>query len=467
MTRLFTACHMLAISIMLTSCVNYHGIQSHKKIAQPSQFQINTSLPRQNGAWPGTDWAKQFGDQQLDALIKEALANNPGLHVTKARIAQAHAMAQGKGAALSPHVKWTGAGGLGQFSTNVDFPSPFNGSTFTQGGFLFNLNYTLDFWGKNLASLKQAIAMEKASMAAEKESRLAIAAAVASTYNQLAHYYALREIVKRTVIQRKALGKLSVARLRIGLDTKLQVYQSRNSIATVRTQLINANGQIRLTRQQLGVLLGAGPDRGLTIMRPKLLTIKTPALPTDLPLNLLGRRPDILGARWQVEATCQGIKNVKAQFYPNVNLIGGGGLLAVGLNHFLLNANAEYLGPAISLPLFDGGALRAKLRERYAYYEEAVANYDVTLNNAFAEAANQLATIQSIDQQLRTQHAALHAAKLAYNMARQQYRIGLVSQLGVLDVETRFLDEQQTRLQLATNRRNLQIALIKSLGGGF
>ena len=466
-TRLIIICQILTIAVMLSSCANYRGIQSQKKIAQTSRFQFHKSLPKQHGKWPSMDWAKQFGDSQLELLIKEALANNPSLHAAKARIEQARSIAQSKSAALSPHIKWAGEGGPGQFSTNINFPSPFNPSSFTQGAFLFTLNYSLDFWGKNLSNLKLAIAKENAAKAAEQESRLSIATAVASTYNQLSHYYALREVMNRTIIQQEALHKIAIARLRIGLDTKVQVYNSLNMISTVRRQRLDLDSQIRLSRQQLGVLLGAGPDRGLTIKRPRLKKAEAPALPDDLPLNLLGRRPDIVGARWQVEATCQGIKHVKALFYPNVNLVAGGGLLTAGLNHFLLNANAEYIGPAVSLPIFDGGALRAKLREQYAYYEEAVANYDATLNRAFADVAQQLTAIQSVDAQLLTQIEALHAAKRAYHLAKHQYRIGLISQLVMLNTETRYLDEQQTRLQLIMNRRNLQIALIKSLGGGF
>ncbi len=455
----------LVICIVLTSCANYFGIHSHQKIVQPSQFQTKKTLPRQKGGWPVTDWAKQFGDPQLDALIHEALVNNPDLQIAKARIAQARSIAEAKAASMAPAVKWDGTAGVGGTHVNIPFPSYAN--PLAQGGYLFSLNYTLDFWGKNVSLLKQAIYQEKASRAAYQESRLTIAAAVATTYNQLGYYYDLHNVLRRTVFQRDALSKLSLARLRIGLDSKVPVYLSHNTQALARTQLVDVIGQIQITRQQLGVLLGGGPDRGLMIKRPTLKGTKTPDLPANLPLNLLGRRPDIVMARYQVAASCYGIKNVKAQFYPNVNLIGGGGFLSMGLNHFLLNANAEYLGPAISLPIFDGGVLRARLKEKYAVYEEAVANYNTTLSNAFAEIGTQLTSILSIDNKLITQKEALDAADDAYILAREQHRIGLASQLVALDSELRFFEEQQSRLQLITARRNLQIALIKSLGGGF
>lgn len=451
----------------LLGCVNYRNINSDKKIAEPAEFATQHSLPRQNGRWTTVNWARQFGDPQLTSLIQEALQHNPDIQAATARIKEARAIAEDKAAALSPTVKWDGFGGIGGFSTNAQVPTLFDGSSFTQGAFLFNLNYTLDFWGKNTANYKQALATAKATQAAREEASLSIATAIATTYNQLAFYYDLSDVLKRTVSQRKTLDEIALARLRTGLDTKVQVYQSRNTLASARTQLINTQGQIRLTKQQLGTLLGKGPDRGLTIQRPQLHSTNTPRLPKNLPLNLLGRRPDIVKARWQVEATCHGIKHVKAQFYPNVNLLAGGGLLAVALNHFSLNASTEYLGPAITLPIFDAGALRAQLREQYGYYEEAVANYNTTLNNALSDVANQLTAIKFIDKQLLSEQIALDTAKHAYDLARQQYRIGLASQLVVLNAESQFLNEQQSYLQLVTNRRNLQIALIKSLGGGF
>lgn len=454
--------------VLPAGCVNYIGINSNKKIAPPAVFQTEKSLPKQQGKWPNNNWASQFGDPQLVFLIREALANNPSLQVARARVAQARALAGGRQAKLFP--------ALNSFSAINRLKLPDNGTItpllgsdwVTPTAFLGYINYELDIWGKNLSSFRQAISQERASEASEQEARLSLAASVASTYNQLAYYYALRDVLKRTVYQRGTLAKIAQVRLKTGVDTKVQVFQSQNTIASARTQLVEVEGQILLTRQQLGTLLGGGPDRGLSITIPVLKSLNTPALPADLPMNLLGRRPDIVAARWQVEASCQGIDNVKAQFYPDVNLLASAGFLSFGLDHFFSKNNTEYLiGPAVTLPLFDAGALRAKLRGEYAKYEESVANYNVTLSNALADVVTQITTIQSIDRQLQAQKEAYDSAQRAYALSKHQYDIGLTSQLVVLDAETSYLNEQQTRLQLISNRRNLQIALIKSLGGGF
>lgn len=451
----------------LSGCVNYIGIHSNKKIARPSQFQTAKSIAEQKGQWPSTDWVKQIGDPQLLALINEALANNPSLQAAQARIAQAKALAQEQGAALYPSLNAEGSILRTRISSNGILLPPYTNSIFTQSLFLAELSYTLDFWGKNLSSLRQAISKERASEAAEQEARLSLATSVASSYNELAYYYELGGVLKRTVAQRESLDKITSVRLKTGLDTKVQLFQSRNTTATARSQLANTEGQIILIKQQIGTLVGAGPDRGLTITRPHLNLSQTPILPPHLPLNLLGRRPDIVGARWKVEAACQGISYTKALFYPNVDLLAGFAFLALHLSHINTRVNAEYVGPAINLPLFDGGALRAELRNQYAKYEEAVANYNNTLNNALSEVATELTQIKSINKQLNIQKEALNSAKRAYDLAKYQYHVGLASQLVVLDAETRYLNDQQTRLSLIRDRRNRQIALIKALGGGF
>jgi NodT family efflux transporter outer membrane factor (OMF) lipoprotein len=467
-TKLYVFCLLLIALTSLMGCVNYIGISSKKKPATPATFQTHKSIPDQKGFWPNDNWAEQFGDPQLVLLIDEALSNNPSIQVAQARFLQAKSLADSRAAAFLPNISLQSQVARGRLSATLFPPTLGGGKWFTLGAFLSRTSYELDLWGKNLANYRQAVAQTKMSAAAAQEIRLSLSTAVASTYNQLAFYYDLRRVLKRTTLQREALNKISIIRLRNGLDTKVQLYQSQNTTATARTQLIEIEGQIILTRQQLGMLLGSGPDRGLSIKRPQLKSIKTPELPSNLPLNLLGRRPDIVNARWNVEARCQGIKNIKAKFYPDVNLAALAGYLSLGLDRLFESASAQYqFGPAINLPIFDGNNLRSQLRGQYAYYEEAVARYNDVLSKALLDVATQITTIHSIDQQLKAQKEAFDTSFQSYNLSRYQYKSGLASQLVVLDAETLFLNAQEARLHLIANRRALQIALIKALGGGF
>lgn len=459
---------LLILVVLLSGCANYFGIHSYKRLAQPEHFPSTQSLTPTQGKWPRSDWANQFGDPQLLQLIQEALRKNPDLGVTRARVKQARAITANTASSLFPAINWTGQAYGGHLPRTLLPPILGGGRWFTLGIFMYTLKYNLDLWGKNISLLRKALSEEQVSLLNFEEAKLSLATAIAAAYNQLAYSYALREVLQKTLAQRQALNRLTMLRLRSGLDTRTQIYRSRNTVAAARTELRDIEGQIRLTRQQLATLMGAGLDRSLTIKRPRFLVTKTPSLPAYLPLNLLGRRPDIVGALWRVKAACAGVANMKAQFYPDINLLAFGGFLSFGLDRLFERSSAAYqFGPAISLPIFDAGALRAQLRQQYGIYEEAVANYNSTLNNALTDVAQQLAALQANALQLQSQKEGLIMAERTYQLAKYQYRVGLTSQLFVLDAETTVLNERKIRLQLLSTRRQLQIALIKSLGGGF
>jgi outer membrane protein TolC len=137
--------------------------------------------------------------------------------------------------------------------------------------------------------------------------------------------------------------------------------------------------------------------------------------------------------------------------------------------HAIFRHTNQFLGvaSAVYLPVFDGGVLRARLKGQYAVLDEQIALYNATLNKALGEVAQQITSIQNLDKQLQTQSLALSAARHAFILAQKQYEIGLTSQIVMLNAETHYLEEEQSRLQLIKARRDLQIALIKALGGGF
>ncbi|WP_299540237.1 efflux transporter outer membrane subunit [uncultured Herbaspirillum sp.] len=460
-------------AIGLAGCASFEGIGSNKQLARASDFSTARSLSDPNpgapdGQWPGSDWVRQFGDAQLNTLIEEALAANPSLQQARARIGAAAALAESRGAPLLPNVEAQASVIRNQFSSTSIYPSPYGGNWFNEKKAGLNVGYELDLWNKNQAALEQAISSEKAAQASEQEARLALTASIVSVYSQLAAQYALQDILQRTVQQRSALESITAERVKTGLDSQIERNQSRASSADARAQLEQSAGQIVLLRQQLGTLSGKGPDRGLQLAPPSMQNLTTPGLPADLPLNLLGRRPDIVAARWQVEAASRGVDVAKARFYPDINLsamIGFDSL--IDSNPFTAASKTIAFGPALTLPIFEGGALRAGLKGEYANYELAVATYNKTLNDAYADVARQIAAIHSIERQLPIRREALQAAERAYDLARERYRLGLVSQLTLLSSETGVLAQRQSLVALQAQRRDQQVALYKALGGGF
>jgi len=454
----------------LAGCANYAGIKSDKQIAQPQSdaLQAAQSLPSQGGQWPSLDWAKQFGDPQLPQLIDEALAGNPTIAQAQARIAKASSYIESSRSSLYPKVNGSYSWSRELYSGNALYPPPYGGSWYSENNALVSASWDLDLWGKNRARLDQAVSQEKAAEADMQQARVTLAASVAQTYNQLALLYALREVAQREIANRSDIGRITNGRVLAGLDTNVESRTAEGNIATSQTNLSELDGQITTTRFQLGALLGQGPDRGLKIATPVLNTKIEVTLPDNVPADLISRRPDIVAARWQVEAATSNVKEAKAEFFPDINLSAAAGFDAFGWSRFLNFGSRQFnAGPAIHLPIFDAGELRSQLKGRYADFDLDVANYNQTLINALNDVATQIASIRSVDQQTSDAARALDASTHAYQLAVIRYKAGLSQQLQVLTADQNRLANEQTVTNLRMKRRDLQLGLIKALGGGF
>ena len=455
-------------ALSLAGCVNYGGIKSDKQIEPPAQFETKQSLPAQGGQWPAMDWARQFGDPQLPALIDEALQANPTIDQARARIEKATSYVGSANSPLYPNVTGSYAWTRQLYTGNGIVPPPYNGTWQSENNVLASASWDLDLWGKNRQKLGQAISEEKVADAEAEEVRISIAASVASTYNHLAQLYALRDIEVREVGNRQDIGRITDGRVGAGLDTNVERQTAYGETATSRSSVSDLDGQTTTVRYQLGALLGAGPDRGLKIANPSLGEGASVALPDNLPADLLARRPDIVAAYWQVDAGIHDVKEAKAEFYPDVNLSAAAGLDAFGWGR-LLTAGSRQIqaGPAIHLPIFDAGALRSQLKGRYADFDYDVATYNQTLINALSDVATQVTQIHSADRQLVDAQQALDAQTKAYQLALVRYKAGLTQQLQVLNADDNRLAAETAVVNLQMGRRGMQIGLIKAMGGGF
>jgi NodT family efflux transporter outer membrane factor (OMF) lipoprotein len=453
---------------VLSACVNYAGIHSDKQMAQPQQFATTQSLPAESGHWPAADWADQFGDAQLKALIEEALKGSPTIAQARARIAGAQAYADTAMASTLPKVDASYSLTRQQLSGTFDVPPPYAGSWQTQNSGLLSASYDLDLWGKNREALKTAVSQVEASEADAEVVKLTLTTAVARSYNQLARLYVLHDIAQQEVERREQIDRISASRIATGLDTAVERKTSQANLATARSALAALDGSILTTRYQLAALMGEGPDRGLTIARPALGVGDEVRLPDNLPADLVSRRPDIVAARWRVDAITHEVKEAKAEFYPDINLSAAMGLDAFGFGRFLTAASrTASVGPAVHLPIFDAGELRAQLRGRYADFDDAVATYNQTLVIALSSVATQLAQLRSSDVQLGDAQTAQQNAREADDLAITQYKGGLTNQLTVLNADMNTLQADQAVANLLMDRRDQQIALASALGGGY
>ena len=430
------------------------------------------SLPASAAAWPGDGWWSAYGDPQLDRLIAEGLTGSPDVAAAAGRLRRAQGLARQAGAALLPSIDARGSVTEERQSLNNGFPDNFKGflpqGWNDHGMAALSLDFDLDLWGRNRAALAAATSERRAAEIDVAQARLMLATGIAEAYADLARLYAERDIVQGAFDIRSATRDLVVNRVRSGLDTRGDQRQAEAGVLSARADLAAADEAIGLRRNQLAALVGAGPDRGLEITRPALANLVPRGLPADVTTDLVGRRPDVAAARARAQAAASRINQARAAFFPAINLSALVGVQALGLDLITKNDSIYgSAGPAISLPIFHGGALSGQYRGARGAYDEAVANYDRTVLDAYREVADAVTSQKSLDHRLADARAALKASQDSYNVAQLRFKGGLSTYLDVLLIEERLLQARQAVAQLDTRAFTLDIALIRALGGGF
>lgn len=303
-----------------------------------------------------------------------------------------------------------------------------------------------------------------------------LASQVARTYFQMLRFNEQAVVARRTLAQRTETLKLVQDRVNAGLDTRLELRQSEGGLPEARLQLEALQEQLALARNALATLTGQAPgavdasaqNSPVAQTLPALAAIKNVAITNHIPADLLGRRADIAAARWRVEASSNDVANAKTQFYPNINLVAFAGFSSIGLNRLVDAGSQQWgIGPALRLPIFDAGRLRANLRGKTADLDAAVESYNSAVVDAVRDVADQVTSMQAIARQQTEQRAAQSAAEGAYEIAVQRYKAGLGNYLNVLSAETSVLAQRRQAVDLSARTLDTQVALIRALGGGY
>jgi NodT family efflux transporter outer membrane factor (OMF) lipoprotein len=419
-------------------------------------------------AWPTGTWWSGYGDPQLDALIDEAFAGSPSLEIAEARLRAAQAQATRAQAARLPSTAINGEVTKQRFPEHGLVPPPYAGSYLTDARLALDFSYDIDFWGRNREALESARAGVQAAEADQAAARLALAVAIARAYFQLDLSYAFYEVASANLEQQNSILELTRQRVAAGLENAARVKQSEGQVALVRASVDFTQSNINTTRNALAALVGVGPDRGLDLQRPHLAAPTSIALPSALPVDLLGRRPDVAAARWRVESAARGVAASEAAFYPNVNLVAFAGLQAVGLSK-LFDASDAIVGggPAMSLPVFNRGELRGALQAQQAQYDLAVGQYNQSLIDSIHEVADVMANWSATDKETEDARAALESAQRSYDLTRERYSAGLDNYLSVLSAENQVFTAQALLAELQSRRLTVSTDLIRALGGGY
>jgi NodT family efflux transporter outer membrane factor (OMF) lipoprotein len=459
--------------LVISGCIGTGGIEPQGSALPADSLATDEAIQRaaQDAHWPMAQWWRAYGDGQLDHWIELAAQGNPSLAMAAARVREARAMAGIAESAESLQVN--GQTSLKRHNWGADQfygPGELADTTTWDNNASLGLSYSLDLWGRESNASERALDLAHMTAAQERQAQLELQDNIVRAYIQFSLNYAQRDIVQATLAQQQQILDLAQRRLKGGIGTHFEVSQAETPLPETHRQMDALDEAIALSRNQLAALAGKGPGDGATLQRPTLSLQAALKLPSALPAQLLGQRPDVVASRWRVAAQARGIDIAHAGFYPNVDLVGSLGYMATGggMLEFLAGKKFNYsVGPAISLPIFDGGRLRAELGEAAAGYDAAVAQYNQTLITALKSISDQLIRRESMDKQQVFASESVASARKTYDIAMIAYQRGLTDYLNVLNAQTLLFHQQQIQQQVQAARLSAHAELVVALGGGL
>ena len=468
--RSLLATAALAAVLALAGCASQGP--AHQPLARLGSADVGLNDSANLGAADATalassQWWTSLGDARLNQLIDQALAGSPSLAASNARFEKAAALATASSTASDVRGTLSADATRQRYTANGMIPAPIAGNIYNSGNLQAGLSWSPDFFGKHGADLQAALGQARAAKADSAAAANQLAAQVARSYIALARLIAQKEVAERTLGQRQSLLSLSEQRTRAGLDSQVELTQAQAGMPDAQTQIEMLGEQITLARRTIAVLCAQAPD-AQNALSPRLSVLRIQPVPQALGADLLGRRPDVVAARWRVEAATQGIESARADFYPDVNLTAFVGLNALGLDN-LLQGSSRQMGitPALRLPIFDGKRLRAQLRGKQADLDTAIAQYNGAVLDAVKQAGDAIASVQSLQRQQLLQTESLSKAERAYDFAVQRYQAGLGSQITVLNTETQLINQRRLAVDLQARELDTRVALAAALGGGW
>jgi NodT family efflux transporter outer membrane factor (OMF) lipoprotein len=461
----------VCLAASLVACASTDGINTTAHKLDAASLQAKQSLAPASlskAAWPTQDWWRRYGDPQLDALIAEAIDQSPTLRVAQARVRQAAALAGATEAAMGPQVGASVRSNRQQFSEHGTTPPPVAGSWKWVNEGSLNFSYEFDFWGKHEAAIEAAIGRTRASEVDAYAAHLVLVTGILRGYVRLQQAWQQLDIAEASLKQREQVVALTRQRVTARIDSALELKQAESQVPAAKVQIAQLNEAIALAQTELAALAGQGPDRGLALTRPRLKEARPTLLPSALPAELIGRRPDVVAQRWRAEAAGKEIEVARDQFYPNISLTALLGVQRLGFADWFTSASRiSGIGPALTLPIFDSGRLRSGLAFRNAEYDIAVEQYNATVVDAVRDVVSQLVSLHWIEEERTQQREARTTSEQAYDLALQRYRAGVGNYLQVLAAQSQLLAAQRLEVDLDMRAIDLDVGLARALGGGL
>lgn len=468
---------VLLIPLLFQGCISVPKQEVESNLQAPlvlsdSMQKALSSAVFTEGEWPSEKWWEIFNDSQLSRFIETALADSPTMQLAQAKVDAALQLAKQKRAPLLPNLSFNANSNWQHLSKNGFFRSfaPEIPANVDDIWFTFNLFYDLDLFGSQKERYRAALGELHAQEAERAGVRLFLSAAVAKAYFELQANKLRLTILKKTETRRKSLLYLHTERKAKGLDNQIDLLEAQKELLDIAKMLSKTQENIELNEHMLKVLMGHNPD---TVSSESLEILNIPfddaiALPKDLSIELISRRPDLMAEIWRVESAAHEIGAARADFYPNINLMALAGFESLHFNNLLSwSSRAGTVNPAISLPIFTGGLLQSNVKSRWAEFHERAASYHELLLTAAREVVDGLTTLLKLNDQLHIQELTAYNLRDHTDLNLLRYREGLSPYMEALQTEVRLFNVELELVDLRLIRREACVNLVKALGGGY
>jgi NodT family efflux transporter outer membrane factor (OMF) lipoprotein len=333
----------------------------------------------------------------------------------------------------------------------------------TLGG---SASYELDLWGR----VRAEVAAGRANLVASQDDvaaiRLSLQADLAADYITLRGLDREADLLVHTVAAYKQADDVTEHRFRGGIANGIEIGQSGAQLADAQAQLADVRAARARVEHAIATLVGASASQ-LTVVA-SIAPLQPLGADVGLPSTLLQRRPDIAAAERRMFAANEAIGQARAAAYPQISLGGNGGTNATTLGGLTAAPNLFWaLGPSISLPLFDGGRIKANIATARARWDEATANYRQSVLTAFQQVEDSLSDLHHLGEEDAAEHRAVSNAEQAAQLSMNRYTKGASSYLDVVTAQTTELTARRKALQVETSRLQASVSLVRALGGGW
>ncbi|MEH6564368.1 MAG: efflux transporter outer membrane subunit [Halopseudomonas sp.] len=413
-------------------------------------------MPAQGWADSG-EWWLAFGDDQLTALVQEANGNNQTLAQAEARYRAALAQRRLSRADYSPTLS---AAVDAARSSNND--SAIGESSSARLG----ISWELDLWGRVRRQVEASTAQLEASAADLAAARLSIQLAVVNSYINLRALDVQHRILTQTLKSFARSSELTRNQYDAGIVSRADVIQAETQLQSLRSDLYDLENQRAIEENTIAALQGKPP---VAFELPRVEALPAvPAIPAQLPAELIARRPDVVAAERNVAAANAQIGVAITAWLPTLSLDASGGVNGESFSD-LWNAPVRFwtLGPSLALTIFDGGRRSAAEDAAVASYDEQAAAYRQTVLDSLTDVENALATTSILREQAVQQAKLVELAEENERVITNRYQSGLISYLEVAVAQNTTLNARRGQVSVTASQLAAAAELAASIGGSW